>query len=832
MKFEIWLLLLEKSYKFNDFYEYFSERMIVMKLRMIEKRITAIAASAVMALGMSAALPASSVPVKASAESAPTPAQVVKEMGLGWNLGNTLDSTLTTWNGSENVEVTNTLATETGWGNPRATANTFRAVKAKGFSSVRIPVTWSNHVDADYTIDEEWLDRVHDVVDYALDEGLYVILNSHHDDYNDPSGDLNTAQSVMTTLWTQIANEFRDYDHHLIFEGMNEPRTYNDNNNQWWTNNYTYLNNINQLNKTFVETVRSTGGSNSTRMLMLPDYAASSSSDLMAAWQNLSGDKNIIVSVHAYSPYDFAMGAYHGRQFTDSDKSSLDGLFNSIDSLFLSNGYSVCIGEFGASDWNNQSARVQWAEYYAGKVTELRNKYSDASISAVLWDNNGVGSDDSEYYYYLNRDDFTWYSQNEPVVSALVKKFGGSETAFTPEYDRDGYVELQGSGWWSETTIGRAALLRGYDESEVESVTVSSTYRFIVFIGDSQINDVVERTLTLDEIGDGLRVGVSYNDDKVKTIEWKVNLKESGSESVVNAAQVIFGGSFGLRYYFTPSEDILADSGAYITINKANKDEVRVKLSDITGRKDSMYYYQYNVVAKEICDNITFRLFFSDGTQAPLVTSKGVDCTESGFIYSVKAYAQAVEGTAELSKYHALAQAMIDYGNGVQLGLGYSSEDNPAPSVSDSVKYMDISGLEAYAHVKTGENSDYGLTSVGPNVIYLDKSNYRVNFTFAQSTDLSGLTFTVDGARVTPKNSAGSTSAKSWYVEIPDIQGKSFDEMYTVALTKEGSGLTPLTLKAGALSYARLLTQQTSESYKLMGRVMYNYYLAEKAVFG
>ena len=142
--------------------------------------------------------------------------QIVENIKVGWNLGNSLDS-----------HDTNSSDTETGWGNPKTTQQMIDTVKAAGFNAVRIPVTWGEHMAADGTIDAAWMSRVKEVVDYAYNDGLYVILNVHHDDelWLVPTKDkLESDKATLTTIWKQICATFQDYDHRLIFEGMNETR--------------------------------------------------------------------------------------------------------------------------------------------------------------------------------------------------------------------------------------------------------------------------------------------------------------------------------------------------------------------------------------------------------------------------------------------------------------------------------------------------------------------------------------------------------------------------------------------------------------------------------
>ena len=164
-----------------------------------------------------------------------TPKTLVKTLGFGWNLGNTLDAFST--NENEGLE------SEIAWGNPYTTEKMINALVAKGFKAIRIPVTWHNHlIDKNYTIDTIWMKRVKEIVDWCINKNLYVILNTHHDnaeyrenvtiDYGEGyyplKKDMEESERFLYNIWKQISFTFNNgYDHHLIFECMNEPRMRN-----------------------------------------------------------------------------------------------------------------------------------------------------------------------------------------------------------------------------------------------------------------------------------------------------------------------------------------------------------------------------------------------------------------------------------------------------------------------------------------------------------------------------------------------------------------------------------------------------------------------------
>lgn len=329
--------------------------------------------------------------------------ELVKEFSIGWCLGNTLDAT----GGA-------LLNTEMSWGNPKTKKEVFDKVKEAGFDIVRIPVTWEKHLgpEPDYKIDEAWLDRVNEVVDYAIDNNLYVILNMHHEEWHYPSYDnYEKAEKILTSVWEQIADRFKDYDEHLIFEGMNEPRM-KGTSLEWTGGNEEARDVINKLNKAFVDTIRNSGGNNPYRHLMIPAYAASSDPKVWKDFE-LPDDDKIIVSIHAYTPYNFTInknGTSNWSIDNPNDTIEIDNLIENIYNTFIINGHPVIIGEFGAMDKNNLSDRLAWAKYYVQKASEK-------GIPCLWWD-NGAFSGSGELFGLLDRRQFEWVYPE--IVEALM----------------------------------------------------------------------------------------------------------------------------------------------------------------------------------------------------------------------------------------------------------------------------------------------------------------------------------------------------------------------------------------------------------------------------
>lgn len=297
---------------------------------------------------------------------------------FGWNLGNTLEA-----NAKKGLE------SETSWGQPKATKELIDYIKASGFTSIRIPVSWGNHMDENYNIDEEWMNRVTEVVDWALDDGLYVIINTHHDDeYFYPSAEhLNDSIAYLTAIWTQIANHFENYDERLIFEGMNEPRL-KGTAIEWWfaasnQEGCKAISTIAMLNQVFVDAVRACGGYNQTRYLMIQSYAASPSFTMHGSYSIANDPSNrLLLSIHAYTPYDFAMNANGYKNWDGSHRNELT-FIDSLNDWFISKGIGVVITEFGATNKGNLEDRVAWAKAYTSRAESY-------GISCFLWDNGGT----------------------------------------------------------------------------------------------------------------------------------------------------------------------------------------------------------------------------------------------------------------------------------------------------------------------------------------------------------------------------------------------------------------------------------------------------------
>ena len=359
--------------------------------------------------------------------------QIVEAMGPGWNLGNQLES------------VTDNVPEETNWGNPVITEKLIQSVKAAGFKSIRIPVSYFAKIDddKDYTIDSKWLDRVQEVVDYCIKNDLYAVINIHGDGYNTIDGSWLLCNGKNQTeikkkykkVWKQIAERFKNYDEHLLFESMNEEfdGSYSEPNKE-------YYQNINDYNQIFVDTVRKTGDNNTKRWLIIPgwntnidytagDYGFKLPTDQYRDKPIDKEEQRIMISVHYYSPWDFCGGengviTQWGNEADDPSKTSttcdetyMKNQLNLMKTTFADKGYPVFIGEYGSiGKTSYDSENEYYRAYFARKLCQLSRKNG---CIPMYWDNgyNGV--------HGFGLFDRTTCEVTQPVIiDAIMEGFG------------------------------------------------------------------------------------------------------------------------------------------------------------------------------------------------------------------------------------------------------------------------------------------------------------------------------------------------------------------------------------------------------------------------
>jgi endoglucanase len=360
--------------------------------------------------------------------------QLVADMGAGWNLGNTLEAN------------NNGIPSETAWGNPVVTQALIDRVRASGFRTIRIPVSYLGHIGAgpNYTVNAAWLNRIQEVVDYAHSRGLYVLINMHGDGYKSVTGswlicdaaDQTTIKDKYQKVWQQVATRFQSYNDRLIFESMNENFD-----GQYGNPTQPCYSNINAYNQIFVDTVRRTGGANASRWLLVPGWNTNidhtvGSGFVLPTDQNRSSsipanEQRIMISVHYYDPWDFAGQedgtiTQWGAGATNPAKKSvwgqedfLDGQMKKVYDKFVARGYPVFVGEYGSIDKTTyDSANNRYRADYARAVVATTKKYGAAT---AYWDNGWNGQ---HGFGLFNRSSATVTQQG--IIDAIMSAVGGS----------------------------------------------------------------------------------------------------------------------------------------------------------------------------------------------------------------------------------------------------------------------------------------------------------------------------------------------------------------------------------------------------------------------
>jgi aryl-phospho-beta-D-glucosidase BglC (GH1 family) len=329
-------------------------------------------------------------------------------MQPGWNLGNTLDST-----GLD----------ETSWGNPRITEALFDNVKAQGFKSVRIPVTWSKHLGQgpDYPIEADYLARVKEVVRWALARDLYVMINIHHDSWQwmwTMPADHDRVLGQFTKMWTQLAGAFTEFGPRLTFESWNEPQfTGSTGKPQEIALNA-------ELNASFRDVVRRSGGNNATRLLVLPTMHTSTDQEyvdpLVEQIRGLN-DPGLIATVHSYGYWPFSANVAGGTRYDATVEQNLTDSFDRVHDSFIARGIPVILGEYGLLGFDRHTGTIEQGEKL--KFFEYLGNYARAKkITTMLWDNG----------QHLDRTSFQW---KDPELFAHIRSSWTtrSGTAYTDQ---------------------------------------------------------------------------------------------------------------------------------------------------------------------------------------------------------------------------------------------------------------------------------------------------------------------------------------------------------------------------------------------------------------
>lgn len=512
-------------------------------MNIFKKALTTLTASAMV---MSATISSIGALGTADAAGSQSAIDLVNDMGLGWNLGNTFDA----WSASYTDGSCPADKYETIWGNSKTTQAMISEIHKYGFNSVRIPVTFYKCTDpSTYDISDDYLARVKEVVDYCVNEDMYAIIDMHWDwvspsDSGNPTLWLNKgldSEAQFKAMWTEIANYFKSYDNHVVFQDMNEV---------WWGDNYTSSSSksytvLNTLNQDFVDVVRATGGNNSNRLLLLAGANADLTKTISSAYK-VPDDKMVAVDIHYYTPPTFCVApqnsswGYTSTWGTAAEKAAVVTDFNKLKSRFVDNNIPVIIGEYGVltSQGKDVSSIEAFVETVAGTA------YSMNGISGFLWDDSDAGG-----HEYFSRNNLKWWNDN---IGAIYSKI--SNTGYTaPTID------------WVETEITE-------DEGVLKFQVGNSTRIKLVF--DSQYAKTMGAGGTLsywDTVSNtnkqnAVSISVTWNDMTGELLANELGeADEDGNQPVVNTGFISIPGD-------------VAPANAYINLywagyNEMNGDE-------------------------------------------------------------------------------------------------------------------------------------------------------------------------------------------------------------------------------------------------------------------
>lgn len=336
-----------------------------------------------------------------------TAEEAIQEMTIGWNLGNTFDAP----------------EGETSWGNPVTTKEMIEKLYELGFRTLRIPISWNRHVSSapEYTIDEGFLERVKTVVNYGLDTGMYVIINSHHDNeiYMPRPDNQAQGEAYLSAIWSQIAKAFEYADHRLIFQTMNEPRvvgaSYEWNIDTGNEDCLAAIEVVNALNQAALDAIRASGGRNADRFVIVSPYAGNHMAVMLDRFQmpQDSAENKLILSVHAYTPYNLCLNIHSDEDtFGMNHLAEIKGFMKKVNYRYVQKGTPVIIDEMGIINKSNPEARYAWAKAYVAAAKEY-------GMVCCWWDNGEV-SGSGENFGLLDRRKLEVHPACQSVYEGLM----------------------------------------------------------------------------------------------------------------------------------------------------------------------------------------------------------------------------------------------------------------------------------------------------------------------------------------------------------------------------------------------------------------------------
>lgn len=730
-------------------------------------------------------------PVKAENAGILTAQEIMRDMGTGFNIGNSLDS-YGRGGGSD------IYAWEQAWNNPVVTQELISTIHRKGFNTVRIPVTWYEHIlnRSDYSIDENWLGRVKAVVDYAIDEDMYVIINVHHEQWLNRSDFAIAYESIspeLKAVWRQIANYFEDYDQHLIFEGMNEPRICKGQESEWTTDDPAVFEVINRLNADFVETVRSVDSPYQyTRLLMIPGYAASADKSIYEKVIIPGGnDKNgdgyddyVAISIHAYKPFDFALGSGDHSVFSDSYDCELKKILYDIWFTFVSKGVPVVIGEYSASNYGYDNARVEWAKAYMTYAKEL-------GIPCVLWDNNKDRNydDPSESHGYIDRNNNEWRTSGGKVVDQIIETYNDESivwgSGILPAKNHNGLLEdnqLRVEFDSDSAFITKSGMPSDFTSDKEIAITFKSNIPVIELMDSSWGGYMQVEPDDYSRVGDNYvayfpiaSIISAWNDTNPGKTLWNMKVsgyisngcssyllnrsneqQPEGDTAKIEFATVVDNGTIGINFYMT-----LTDAVNQVIIN-GPAGEKAVTKSQLSVASDGLYIAPYGIAAKDMDKTITVKAVDENGDIVALSNELAVDGIFNSTFNSIIDIAIEDNTKPNLSNYCKKLKIYGEYASAY-------FNSTVATSLLDSLNAADLSD---YDSVISGTLPD-GIEYIGSSLILRDAISVRHYF----KGDLSEKVILADKQQIKPIG-VGDV----YYIELPGIRMSELGHMISTQI--------------------------------------------------
>lgn len=463
--------------------------------------------------------------------------ELIKEMGIGWNLGNTLDA----W------ETNDFVVGETLWENPVTTKAMIKKIHDLGFNTIRIPVTYGNSILEDYSVKESWMSRIQEVVDYAISEDMYVVLNIHHDGcYNDapkPHGWLDVdgtdeefakVREKYDGLWKTIANRFKNYDEHLLFAAMNE--VYDDDHKLGWAGfekedlkEYfeTEFARINTLNQDFVDIVRASGSNNAKRWLVVQPHNTQIAALMQDIFefkipQDITVKNRIMIEVHDYDVFD------PKTSFTETREDSYANQFQFLQEHYVKKEIPVVIGE-----WGFPTGGATRAYRFEG-VANLLRKYS---LVGIVWDNGYIKPKGGDQYGVFNRAKL---EPSDTCIAAIMRGFY-TDGELTSDYVQLGsdfkYVSPEIVPAKDVTISKDAVSLKVSQSAQVTSKITSPANcndTIVWASSDATIASVTNGTIHANAVGTATITAKALNGTAKKTVKVTVTAGE-----ISKAAEII-----------------------------------------------------------------------------------------------------------------------------------------------------------------------------------------------------------------------------------------------------------------------------------------------------